>query len=91
MITRKVLIAKLQSMDLDTVLFAGCRRSTNNRGHAVEVALSRFIKTTFGQKFHAVRGSAGQRENPRWFKQLYTDLSWAVGDITPGAILQALA
>lgn len=89
--TKKALIAACQRMDLDTVLFDANRRSSNNRGHAVEVALSHFFTTTFSQQFHAVRGGAAQVTNPKWFKQLYTDLAWSANDITPGSILQALA
>lgn len=90
-ITRKALIAACQSMNLDTVLFDVNRRTTQHRGHAVEVALSHFVKTTFGQKFHATHNGASQIENPKWFKQLYTDLAWSANDITPGSILQALS
>lgn len=89
--TKKALVTACQSMDLDTVLFDANRRSSNNRGHAVEVALSHFFTTTFGQQFHAVRDGEAQVANPKWFKQLYTDLAWSAYDITPGSILQALA
>lgn len=90
-ISRKALIAACRDMDLNTVLFDANRRTTQHRGHAVEVALSHFVKTTFGQKYHATRNGAAQVENPKWFKQLYTDLAWDTNDITPGAILQALS
>jgi hypothetical protein len=90
-ITRKALIATCQSMNLDEVLFSAQRRSANHRGHAVEVALSRFIATAFGQQYHATKNGAKQVKNPKWFQQLYTDLAWSSGDITPGAILQALS
>lgn len=90
-ITRKGLIDACQKMDLDMVLFSAQRRTpTQHRGYAVEVGLSRFISTSFGQQYHAICGGAAQVENPKWFKQLYTDLAWSTGDITPGAILQAL-
>ena len=91
MITRKALIVKLQTMNLDTILFAGSRRTAQHRGQAVEIALARFLpRTTFGQTQHAT-GMGAMKKNPKWFTQLYTDLSWASGDITPGSILQALS
>lgn len=89
-ITRKALIDACQQMNLDEVLFSAQRRTSNHRGHAVEVALAHFIATTFGQQYHATRNGAKQAKNPKWFQQLYTDLAWSSADITPGAILQAL-
>lgn len=92
MITRKALIATCQSMNLDEMLFSCQRRTpTQHRGYAVEIALAPFVGTTFGQKYHATKNGAKQVENPKWFKQLYTDLAWSSCDITPGAILQALS
>lgn len=89
--TQEEIIAECQSMDLSEVLFSAQRRTpTQHRGYAVEIALARFVGTTFGQQFHATQNGASQVENPTWFKQLYTDLAWSTGDITPGAILQAL-
>lgn len=90
-ITRKALIAACQHMNLDTVLFSAQRRTAQHRGRAVEVALASFVRVAFGQQFHAVRDGAAQAANPKWFKQLYTDLAWSAEDITPGAILQALS
>lgn len=90
-ITKKALIAACKNMEFGEVLFSAQRRTNNHRGYAVEVALSHFFTTTFGQQFHAVRNGAAQVANPRWFRQLYTDLAWSAEDITPMAILQALA
>jgi hypothetical protein len=90
MITRKTLIAKLDAMNLDTVLLAGFHRTPNYRGDAAEKALRPLIGIeTFNQREHiTARGTA--KANPTWLKQLYTDLSWATGDITAGSILYAL-
>lgn len=91
MITRKALIAKLQEMELDAVLFAGNRRSAQHRGHAVEIALASFLpRTTFGQTQHAT-GMGAMKKNPKWFTRLYTEIMWASGDVTTYSILQALS
>jgi len=90
MLTRKSLIAKLKQMEPGAILFDGSRRSFQHRGYAVEIALKRFLPhTTFGQTQHAT-GMGSAKKNPKWFTQLYVDLAWATGDITPWAILQAL-
>ncbi len=96
MITRKALIQNLQAMNLDTVLLEGFRRSTGQsggyRGHAAEVALEKVITgvSHFSQAhYYTVREH--RHDTPKWFRQLYTELAWATGDITPGSILQALA
>lgn len=96
MITRKALVAKLKSMNLDQVLFAGIHRSTEQsggyRGKAAQAALDKLITgvSSFAQAhYHTVRGL--RRDTPKWFRQLYTEIAWATGDVTPGSILAALA
>lgn len=91
MISKKALIAALKSMDLATVLCPSYRRSANHRGYAVEVALASFVDVSFGQASHSSKRCDKLVNNPRWFRQLYTDLSWASGDVTVYSILQALA
>lgn len=94
MITRKSLIEKLQKMNLDQVLFPGYRRPRHTtgdyHGYAAENALRELIGVDiFNQMTYlTVRGIS--KANPKWFRQLYTDLAWDTGDITPGSILQAL-
>lgn len=90
-ITRKALITTCQSMNLDEVLFSTQQRTPQHRGYAVERALARFINTAFGQQYHATKNGAAQAANPKWFKQLYTDLAWGTSDITPSVILEALS
>lgn len=90
LITRKALAAKLQDMDLSMVLIPGCKRTSNWRGYAAVEALRNLIGIeTFAQATHVTR-SGNVVQNPKWFKQLFTDLEWSTGDITPGSILQAL-
>jgi hypothetical protein len=90
MIARKTLIAKLNSMNLDTILIAGYQRTPNWRGYAVIEALRPLIGVeTFNQREYVTTRHA-QKSNPKWFKQLFTDLEWAVGDITAGSTLYAL-
>jgi hypothetical protein len=91
MITKKALIAKLQTMNLDEILYQGARRSSfgHSKWHAAQVALEKIIEGNFGQSAYTTkRGTLKQA--PKWFKQMYTNISWDSGDITPGAILQAL-
>ncbi len=91
MITKKALIAKLQSMNLDEVLFQGARRSSFDHGkwHAAQVALGKIIGGCFGQSTYTTkRGSL--KDTPKWFRQMYTNITWDSGDVTPGSILQAL-
>ena len=95
MITRKALIQKLKDMNLDTVLFQGARRvqhtSGDYHGHDAEYVLRKLIGVdVFNQlTYRTVRGI--QKQTPKWFRQLYADLAWGHGDITPGSILYALA
>lgn len=92
MITRKALIAKLQSMDLDQVLFQGARRSSvaDGKWHAAQVSLEKIIEgVTFGASTYTTK-SGLLKQAPMWFRQMYTNISWDTGDITPGSILQAL-
>lgn len=90
MITRKALIAKLQDMNLSDVLVSGQKRTSNWRGYAVCEALRSIIGIeTFAQSTHVSR-RGNIVKNPKWFQQLFTNLEWASGDITPGSILQAL-
>jgi hypothetical protein len=91
MITKKALIAKLQTMDLDEILFQGARRDSKSGGkwHATQVALEKIITGNFGQSTYATkRGTL--KETPKWFRQMYVNISWDSGDVTPGSILQAL-
>jgi len=91
MITKKALIAKLQSMNLDQVLFQGARRSSfaHSKGHATQVSLEKIIEGTFGQTTYTTKRGI-LKETPKWFRQMYTNVSWDSGDVTPGSILQAL-
>lgn len=91
MISKKNLIAKLEKMNLDSVLFSANRRTANHRGYAAEIALASLIGvSTFGATSHTTkRGKLVS--NPRWFAGLYTEVTWSAGDVTPGSILQALA
>jgi len=91
MITKKSLIAKLQSMNLDEILFQGARRDSKLGGkwHAAQVALENVIEGTFGQSTYATKRGL-LKETPKWFRQMYTNIMWDQGDVTPGSILQAL-
>ena len=89
MITRKNLIEQLESMNSTAILFPAWKRTANHRGYAVEQALGQFISTAFGQQTHStITGTL--KQNPKWFKQLYTDLEWSPLDITPRTILSTL-
>lgn len=95
-IARKALIAKLQKMTPDLILFAGIHRSTEQaggwRGNAAQVSLQKVIEGvgSFNQsQYHTVRGI--RRDTPKWFRQLYTEIAWEHGDVTPGTILAAIA
>lgn len=96
MITRKALVAKLQKMSPDVVLFASIHRSTEQaggwRGNAAQSSLQKVIEgvSSFNQsQYHTARGV--RKDTPKWFRQLYTELTWATGDVTPGTILAAIA
>ena len=89
--TRKAFVAQLKEMDPAEVLFPGWRRSAQDRSYAVVQALQQFIgeDVSFGQSSHCI-GLGAQKENPKWFAQLFTDLSWDSRDITPGWVLYHL-
>lgn len=96
MITRQALVAKLQKMPPDMVLFAGIHRSTEQsggwRGNAAHSSLQKVIEgvSSFNQsQYHTVRGV--RKETPKWFRQLYTEITWGHGDVTTGTILAAIA
>jgi hypothetical protein len=90
MITRKALIDQLEAMDPNAVLLRAGERSAQHQGHAVERALARFLgDMSFGQATHCV-GQGKLQANPKWFKQLYTDIAHDCHDVTPGWILYFL-
>lgn len=90
-ITRKALVKKLQEMNLSEILVAGTKRTANWRGYVVIEALRNLINAeTFNQSTHVSR-RGNIVKNPKWFAQMFVNLEWASGDITPGSILQALA
>ena len=95
MITRKALVAKLKAMNLDNVLIPWQRRASeaagSYRGYDAEKVLIPLLEVPHmsQRNFFTKRGC--QKENPKWLKQLYTDIAWSSGDITPGSILQAIS
>lgn len=94
MITRKALIAKLKSMDLDTILLDIHQRSYHNNGSrymAGSVVLEKLTGVdVVGQQSHCGR-SGISRPNPKWLTQLFTEIMWSVGAVRVGDILQYLA
>lgn len=94
MITRKTLINKLQNMGLDTVLFEGYRRSYNNNGsreYATLKVLEKLLDLpSVGQSHYSTKRGA-MKDNPVWLTKLYTEITWSVGTIHVGDVLQHLA
>jgi hypothetical protein len=90
MVTRKELVKRLQEMNLDEVLFSGERRSVQWAGRAAQVALEKLLPgLSFGQSNYCTKRGL-LKNNPKWFTQMYVNIAWATGNVTPGSILQAL-
>lgn len=94
MITRKALITKLKSMNPDAVLLPVEQRSYTNNG-ARDLAGSKVLEKltgidVVGQQSHC--GKSGiVHQNPKWMKQLFTEIVWSVGAVCVGDVLQHLA
>lgn len=94
MITRKALIVKLQGMNPETVLAGIHQRSYANNGSreaaTCHVLCNLLDLPAVGQNNHC--GKRGKvAKNPKWLIQLFTDITWSVGAIHVGDVLQHLA
>jgi hypothetical protein len=94
MITRRALIAKLQSMSPEAELLNGTARCYTNNGSrpvAASTVLQKLLDIpVIGQSDHCgKRGNVAA--NPKWLKQLFTEITWSVGTIHVGDVLQHLA
>jgi hypothetical protein len=94
MITRKALIAKLKGMDGDTVLVPSTYRSYTNNGSreaSAVLALTKILDLpAVGQNNHC--GKRGKvAKNPVWLVKLFTEITWSMGAVHVGNVLQHLA